>query len=51
MVDPKKSDLLVKLNVGGELYTTTLNTLRQYPGSVLAKMFDSDSDRPPAIKV
>ena len=42
---------IVRLNVGGELFMTTLTTLRQYPGTVLAKMFDSDAERPPAIKV
>lgn len=42
---------IVTLNVGGTLFTTTLTTLRQYPGSVLANMFDEDSDRLPAMKV
>ena len=50
MADQQGSEI-VKLNVGGELFMTTLTTLRQYPGTVLANMFDSDSDRPPAIKV
>jgi hypothetical protein len=35
---------IVKLNVGGELFTTTKATLTRYPESVLAKMFDADED-------
>ena len=42
---------IVTLDVGGTLFSTTLTTLRQYPGSVLAAMFDPSSGRPPAIKV
>ncbi|KAG2457248.1 INT4 protein, partial [Polypterus senegalus] len=30
---------VVNLNVGGQMYSTTLNTLRKYPGSKLAEMF------------
>ncbi|KAM9763248.1 BTB/POZ domain-containing protein KCTD14 isoform 1-T5 [Dama dama] len=32
---------VVDLNVGGEFYTTTLGTLRKFPGSKLAEMFSS----------
>uniref|UniRef100_A0A8C6CXH6 Potassium channel tetramerization domain containing 14 n=1 Tax=Moschus moschiferus TaxID=68415 RepID=A0A8C6CXH6_MOSMO len=32
---------VVELNVGGEFYTTTLGTLRKFPGSKLAEMFSS----------
>ena len=42
---------IVTLDVGGTLFSTTLTTLRQYPGSVLAAMFDPSSGRPPAIQV
>ena len=41
---------IVTLDVGGTLFKTTLTTLRQYPGSVLANMFEEDSDREPAMK-
>ena len=34
---------IVTLDVGGTLFSTTLTTLRQYPGSVLAAMFDPSS--------
>uniref|UniRef100_A0A8C3U9T4 Potassium channel tetramerisation-type BTB domain-containing protein n=1 Tax=Catharus ustulatus TaxID=91951 RepID=A0A8C3U9T4_CATUS len=30
---------IVELNVGGEIYTTTLSTLKKHPGSKLAEMF------------
>ncbi|XP_030055199.1 BTB/POZ domain-containing protein KCTD14 isoform X1 [Microcaecilia unicolor] len=30
---------IIQLNVGGEIYTTTLNTLKKCPGSKLAEMF------------
>ncbi|NXE20530.1 KCD14 protein, partial [Ardeotis kori] len=30
---------IVELNVGGEMYTTTLSTLKKHPGSKLAEMF------------
>ena len=42
---------VVTLDVGGTLFKTTLTTLRQYPGSMLAAMFDSSSGRPPAMQV
>ena len=42
---------LVTLDVGGTLFKTTLTTLRQYQGSMLATMFNANSGRPPAIKV
>ncbi|XP_003203608.1 BTB/POZ domain-containing protein KCTD14 [Meleagris gallopavo] len=32
---------IVELNVGGEMYTTTLSTLKKHPGSKLAEMFTS----------
>ena len=42
---------IVKLNVGGSIFTTTLTTLGKYPDtSMLAVMFDPDSGRPPAIQ-
>nr|XP_017499570.2 BTB/POZ domain-containing protein KCTD14 [Manis javanica] len=34
---------VVELNVGGELYTTTVGTLRKFPGSKLAEMFSSSA--------
>nr|XP_010343909.2 BTB/POZ domain-containing protein KCTD14 [Saimiri boliviensis boliviensis] len=34
---------VVELNVGGEFYTTTLGTLRKFPGSKLAEMFSSSA--------
>ena len=39
---------IIKLNVGGETFLTTRSTLVSCPESLLAKMFDPDSDRPPA---
>ncbi|XP_051843164.1 BTB/POZ domain-containing protein KCTD14 [Antechinus flavipes] len=33
--------LVVELNVGGELYTTTVGTLKKFPGSKLAEMFST----------
>ena len=39
---------IIKLNVGGEVFLTTRSTLLSCPDSLLAKMFDPDSDRPPA---
>lgn len=30
----------IKLNVGGVLYSTTLQTLRKYDGSMFGRMFD-----------
>ena len=46
------SGKIIRLNVGGTLYTTTLATLTTgvASGSVLAAMFDPDSGRPPAEK-
>ena len=41
---------IVRLDVGGTIFKTTLTTLRQYPGSVLANMFDKDSKREPTLK-
>ena len=41
---------IITLDVGGTLFKTTLTTLRQYPGSLLANMFDKDSKRPPTLK-
>lgn len=38
MCHPQLSPI-VELNVGGELYTTTLSTLKKHPGSKLAEMF------------
>ncbi|KAL4695913.1 BTB/POZ domain-containing protein KCTD14 isoform X1 [Rhinopithecus roxellana] len=34
---------VVELNVGGEFHTTTLGTLRKFPGSKLAEMFSSSA--------
>ncbi|KAM4845184.1 BTB/POZ domain-containing protein KCTD14 isoform 2-T2 [Thomomys bottae] len=34
---------VVELNVGGQLYTTTVSTLRKFPGSKLAEMFSSSA--------
>ncbi len=36
---------IIELNVGGKAFTTTRLTLRTYPDSILAKMFDEDSER------
>ena len=38
----------VKLDVGGTKFKTTRSTLTSVPESLLAKMFDPDSERPPA---
>ena len=38
----------VKLNVGGTKFETTLGTLTSSPDSLLGRMFDPDSKRPPA---
>ncbi|TSR87333.1 BTB/POZ domain-containing protein KCTD14 [Bagarius yarrelli] len=38
-VEPLQQCPVVQLNVGGQLYTTTLSTLRKYPNSKLAEMF------------
>ena len=39
---------LVKLDVGGTKFKTTRGTLTSSPNSLLARMFDPDSDLPPA---
>ena len=36
---------IIKLNAGGELFLTTRSTLINCPNSLLAKMFDPNSDR------
>ena len=38
----------IKLNVGGTMFETTRSTLISDRDSILARMFDSDSNRPPA---
>ena len=38
----------IKLNIGGTKFETTRGTLTSCPNSLLAKMFDPDSDIPPA---
>ena len=38
----------ISLNVGGTLFGTTRSTLVSVPGSLLANMFDPESDMPPA---
>lgn len=40
---PPTMSPVVELNVGGELYTTTVGTLRKLPGSKLAEMFSSSA--------
>ncbi|XP_034851254.1 BTB/POZ domain-containing protein KCTD14 isoform X1 [Mirounga leonina] len=40
---PPAGSPVVELNVGGELYTTTVGTLRKLPGSKLAEMFSSSA--------
>ncbi|XP_054432293.1 BTB/POZ domain-containing protein KCTD14 [Pteronotus mesoamericanus] len=42
-VSPPTISPVVELNVGGEIYTTTLGTLRKLPGSKLADMFSSSA--------
>ena len=44
------SGKVIKLNVGGTLFTTTVATLTKYPDSMLAAMFNPESERPPAEK-
>ena len=44
------SGKVIKLNVGGTLFTTTVATLTKYPDSMLAIMFNPESERPPAEK-
>ncbi|XP_034264161.2 BTB/POZ domain-containing protein KCTD14 [Pantherophis guttatus] len=36
---------IVELNVGGDIFTTTLSTLKKYPGSKLAEMFGQAKPR------
>ena len=45
---PASINDIIKLNVGGETFLTTRSTLVSWPNSLLAKMFDPESDRPPA---
>ena len=40
---------IITLDVGGKTFRTTRSTLVSCPDSLLAKMFDPDSDRPPAM--
>ena len=35
---------IIKLNVGGQIYQTSLQTLTKYPGSLLAEMFSTHFD-------
>ena len=42
---------VVRLNVGGRLFTTTLTTLTSCPSSMLAAMFHPSSPLPPAAMV
>ncbi|CAI5773498.1 BTB/POZ domain-containing protein KCTD14 [Podarcis raffonei] len=37
---------IIELNVGGEIFTTTLSTLKKHPGSKLAEMFASGQTKP-----
>ena len=39
---------IITLDVGGKTFRTARSTLLSCPDSLLAKMFDPDSDRPPA---
>ena len=41
VVDPLPSSLMIRLNVGGKKFITTMNTLQSFPESTLAKMFSS----------
>ena len=41
---------VISLNVGGVIFTTSVTTLTHYPNSMLAAMFDMESERPPARK-
>ena len=44
------SGQVITLNVGGTVFTTTIATLTKYPNSLLAAMFNQESERPPARK-
>ncbi|XP_053167636.1 BTB/POZ domain-containing protein KCTD14 isoform X2 [Hemicordylus capensis] len=37
---------IIELNVGGDIFTTTLSTLKKHPGSKLAEMFASGQPQP-----
>ena len=39
---------VISINVGGAIFTTSVATLTKYPESMLAAMFDPESERPPA---
>ena len=41
---------MISLNVGGTHFSTSVATLTKYPNSMLASMFNPESDRPPAEK-
>ena len=41
---------MINLNVGGTVFATTRATLTKYPDSMLAIMFNPESERPPAEK-
>ena len=41
---------MISLNVGGTRFTTSVSTLTKQPNSMLASMFNPESDRPPAEK-
>ncbi|XP_032075988.1 BTB/POZ domain-containing protein KCTD14 [Thamnophis elegans] len=36
---------IVELNIGGDIFTTALSTLKKYPGSILAEMFGQAKPR------
>ena len=44
------SGQVISLNVGGTIFTTSVATLTKYPNSLLAAMFNPESERPPARK-
>ncbi|KAK7097651.1 BTB/POZ domain-containing protein KCTD12-like [Littorina saxatilis] len=44
------SSNIVELNVGGVMYSTTLDTLLKQPGSLLASLFKQDSDKAHLVK-
>ena len=41
---------VISLNVGGVIFVTSVATLTKYPASMLAAMFNPESERPPARK-